>query len=332
MKKLTQIQFRTCPLCFSHQGYYLTTVNKIRILRCQRCRMVFADVDEIKVEKACQYETRIILNYYQTEPIYTIAYYDILINNLVKTLSKTNLKILEFGCGSGMFLRRARKKGLITQGIDFSEYSRYAANAFDLDIVISSIHDYHFPSNHFDVVYSHATFEHLYEPLHIAKQLVRTLKPGGLFITSGVPNYNTLSRKLFHNFYNNAPPGHINYFEVETLTNMYHSLGLEKIKVLTYGFNFWLLWTWWQRLQVIKKENVSVKKPECNENVKNEKVDCNEKIISKLRHEIIDLDNISITLLQNLIAHFYCNARLPKMGMSISAWGVKSIADNAPFS
>ncbi|HHB93060.1 MAG TPA: class I SAM-dependent methyltransferase, partial [Thioploca sp.] len=262
--KQTVTQYRTCPICFDNQALYLITVNQIRILRCKQCSMVFADIDEITIEKACKYESGTILHYYQDEPIYTIAYYDKIIDNMVRIFGRTDLKILEFGCGSGMFLRRARKRGLITYGVDFSEYSIYAAKAFDLNIINSTIDDCHFPTNYFDVVFSHATFEHLYNPLKIAKELVRILKGGGLFLTSGVPNYNTFSIKLFHNFYNNNPPGHVNYFEVKSITCLYQALGLEKIDISTYGINIWFL-----VYQAYRQNNTisSKKKIESNEEI-----------------------------------------------------------------
>jgi hypothetical protein len=42
-----------------------------------------------------------------------------------------------------------------------------------------------------------------------------------------------------------------------------------------------------------------------------------------LKHETTDLDNLSTTLLQRIVANLYCQARLPKMGVAISAWGYK---------
>jgi SAM-dependent methyltransferase len=308
--RVVKTQYRECPNCFNHQGKYLNTVNEIKLLRCNQCQMVFADVDNATVEETCRYKPGTILHYYQNEPIQTIAYYDNVIEHLTKILGRTNLKILEFGCGSGMFLRRARKKGFITQGIDFSEYSEYASKAFDLNILSQSIFDCHLPSNHFDVVYSHATFEHLYSPRLIAEELIRILKPTGIFIISGVPNYNTISIKLLRNFYNNNPPGHINYYEVETIRTMYQVLGLEKIKVSTYGINFWFFFYWLQRKKI-------------QPNMVQFNTFSETEIMDKLKHETTDLDNLSTTLLQRIVANLYCQARLPKMGVAISAWGYK---------
>ena len=345
--KIINSQDRTCPICFSNQGHYLTIGNHIKILRCNQCSMVFADVNETTVEKACKYEGEKILTYYQNEPIYTIAYYDMVIEKIIKVFEKTNLKILEFGCGSGMFLRRARKKGLITQGVDFSKYSSYASKAFNLDILNLDIYACHFPSNHFDVIYSHATFEHLYAPLKVSEELIRILKPGGLFIISGVPNYNTLSIQLFHNFHNNYPPGHINYFECKTITYMYNVLGLKKIQVSTYGFNIWFLLhllkigttaihlrsnkllrciLGTQRHDSSKREQNPQVKLETENKNKSEHIKENEEmkeVIYKLRHNVKDLDNISISFYQKLVANIYYTIRLPRMGLAVSAWGFK---------
>jgi SAM-dependent methyltransferase len=273
--------------------------------------MVFADVNETTVEKTCKLERGKILSHYKFSPLSIIAYYDAVIEKIITILGNTNIKLLEFGCGSGMFLRRARKRGLIAQGVDFSEYSKYASEAFDLDIITADLDDCHFPPGHFDVIYSHATFEHLYSPLKIAKELIRILKPGGMFIITGVPNYNTLSIRLFHNFYNNYPPGHINYFEVKTMKYMYKLLELEEIKISTYGINFWLLF---YLLQQRKKENNLIQSRELSD----------EELIYQIKHETTNLDTFSTTLLQKVMANIYYYTRLPKMGIAVSAWGLKS--------
>jgi SAM-dependent methyltransferase len=310
-KRLIDIQNRICPICFNKKGYYLITVNNIKILRCNQCNMVFADVNETTVEKTCKYSREKILEYYKFSPLSVIAYYDTVIEKIITTLGNTNIKLLEFGCGSGMFLRRARKKGLIIQGVDFSEYSKYASKAFNLDIITADLDDCHFPSDYFDVIYSHATFEHLYSPLKIAEELVRILKPGGMFIITGVPNYNTLSIKLFHNFYNNCPPGHINYFEVKTMKYMYKLLDLEEIKISTYGINFWILF---YLLQQSKQKKNLVQSKEISD----------EELIYQIKHETTNLDTFSTTLFQKAMANIYYNARLPKMGIAVSTWGLKS--------
>ena len=48
-------------------------------------------------------------------------------------------------------------------------------------------------------------------------------------------------------------------------------------------------------------------------------------IMHWLKHETRDLDNLSITFSQKLLTKIYCNARLPKMGLAVSALGFKPL-------
>ena len=85
-KRLIDIQNRICPICFNKKGYYLITVNNIKILRCNQCNMVFADVNETTVKKACKLERGKILSHYKFSPLSTIAYYDMVIEKIIKMM------------------------------------------------------------------------------------------------------------------------------------------------------------------------------------------------------------------------------------------------------
>lgn len=301
--------YRICPLCFNAKGYYLRKLNSIPLLRCNACNMVFADM----AEKVCNYKPETILSVHRSEPLASVAYFDLIIDEILNKYSGVKIRILDFGCGSGMFLRRARKKGLIPYGVDISDYSKIASQAFDLRIIHSDLIQYNFPSNYFDVVFSHATFEHLYEPFKIAEELFRILKPNGLFITSGVPNYNTLSVKGLKNFDNNYPPGHVNFFEVETMRFLYEKIGLKSIDISTYGFNVWILLNMLKRRKDERQNKINISNDELS----------NDEIIYELKNLKRNLDTLSIPFIYKFLAFLFTKAIIPKMGQAISAWGLK---------
>jgi hypothetical protein len=86
----------------------LDIVNQIDIVRCADCRMVFADSpsEVIYEHNKCDEAARGVL---PPEPVYTVAYYDDLLRRMTRMVGRTNYALLEFGCGSGMLLRRARR-------------------------------------------------------------------------------------------------------------------------------------------------------------------------------------------------------------------------------
>ncbi len=112
-------------------------------------------------------------------------------------LKKTNLKILEAGCGMGTWVFNLEKMGHSVIGIDYMESTIRKLKDYDPDFPVQQgdVENLDFPDNTFDVYVSLGVLEHFKEGPHQAlKEGRRVLKPDGLvFIT--VP-YLSLLRKL----------------------------------------------------------------------------------------------------------------------------------------
>lgn len=102
------------------------------------------------------------------------------------------MRILDAGCGSGLFSIAAAQKGAAeVVGIDIDEpripYARQTAEQQGLMNVtfrVMSVYDMEFPDSSFDRIISHTVFEHLPDIPGALTALHRVLKPGGeLFIT-----------------------------------------------------------------------------------------------------------------------------------------------------
>jgi SAM-dependent methyltransferase len=96
-----------------------------------------------------------------------------------------NKKILDFGCGSGIYARQLKKKGAIIKGFDISKEMIKIAkeNNSDLDLRIGS--GYNIPFNEkFDVVLSALTVHYLKDWDKMFREVRRILKKGGYFIFS----------------------------------------------------------------------------------------------------------------------------------------------------
>ncbi|MEA2042237.1 MAG: class I SAM-dependent methyltransferase, partial [Bacteroidota bacterium] len=225
------------------------------------------------------------------------------LEKIIKKTEKKAVKILEFGSGPGFFLRRAKLKNIEAYGCDFSEYSNLAKDIFDLNITVNNIFDAGYDNEQFDVIYTHATHEHLGDMSEISKKLYELLKPGGLFVISGVPNYRTIPVLLFSNFRNNEPPSHVNFFEKDTIKNFYKTLGLKTLQVKSYGFSTWM----W--IIVIKlKQLFSVLKPT--------EVQSRQRITEPPQDP-------KITKTHRFVAYIYSILHIPGMGRNIEIWGRK---------
>ena len=220
----------------------LHVLNNIDVVRCEKCKMVFADIDSGRVIESNQYQESAFFRYLEHEPKYTLVYYDHLIRKIKKHFPGKTFKVLDFGCGSGMFLKRAEKFGVEAYGLDHSPYAKLSKKYFGLEIEIEDVYKTKYQEEDFDVIISHATYEHLDDLEGITAKLLTLLKKGGLFIVSGVPNYNRITRVLANSFHMNMPPGHVNFFAKKSLSLFYKKMNLDILEVRSYGMDIWLLY------------------------------------------------------------------------------------------
>jgi ubiquinone/menaquinone biosynthesis C-methylase UbiE len=102
---------------------------------------------------------------------------------------KSNQRLLDIGCGPATItlgLAQIVSPGEVV-GIDMAEsqlnLARQNANqnqVQNIQFVSGSIYQLPFGDDEFDVVFSHAVFEHLKAPVAALREIYRVLKPGGL--------------------------------------------------------------------------------------------------------------------------------------------------------
>jgi SAM-dependent methyltransferase len=98
---------------------------------------------------------------------------------LFKNFIKTPGKILDVGCGKGVSLYFFNKFGMETYGIDKREEEQEHFHFRGCDIEKEGIP---FEDGVFDVVYSKSVIEHVLNTENFLQEILRVLKPGGMFI------------------------------------------------------------------------------------------------------------------------------------------------------
>lgn len=96
-------------------------------------------------------------------------------------------RILDVGCGTGIYARELLKRGAIVHGIDQSEAMldiarEYAPRA---SFKQGTAYPLPYPSKHFDMVLSALVIDHIDDLTQLFKEIHRVLKPNGFFIFSG---------------------------------------------------------------------------------------------------------------------------------------------------
>lgn len=155
-------------------------------------------------------------------------------------------RLLDYGAGIGSLMLIARELGWDVYGVDPSPYAGWAREHLGLDIFVGHLDASPYPDGFFDVIVTLSTLEHIYHLKHELDVIYRKLRPGGIFVAGGVPNFdsfeNVMIRKFTKNWDlilgNNPPPAHINFLTPRTMRMLVERTGFSRVKVDTYGIKW----------------------------------------------------------------------------------------------
>jgi len=109
---------------------------------------------------------------------------------------------LEVGCGSARLLAMLARLGWKTTGIDFTSSAldlareRFKADALSAVWIRGDCHRLPFPDGSYDLVASTGLLEHFVDPGPVLCEMLRVLRPGGVFYSDIVPRKFSLLRAL----------------------------------------------------------------------------------------------------------------------------------------
>ena len=135
---------------------------------------------------------------------------------------------LDVGCGSGLVLQAAKKRGhWELSGVEpVKEMARYTSDNLNIPVFPSTFEEYPVQDNAFDVISMWDVLEHLAEPFNAIEKVSRLLKPDGVFAFS-TPNLSALDRKIFRDSWLGYDlPRHLHLFPDELLRNSLKDNGL----------------------------------------------------------------------------------------------------------
>jgi 2-polyprenyl-3-methyl-5-hydroxy-6-metoxy-1,4-benzoquinol methylase len=221
------------------------------MVQCNKCGLVYTN-PRLKQEKiAALYDA----DYFQghgfdksidyvkdvkehtTNDDYTLEDWDCdnILNLLSESQSSKPFKLLEIGCGTGVFLDKAKKHGFDCHGLELSEYAANFVRQMGIPVETKSIEDANYPVESFDAIVMREVIEHLPHPLDSLRTVHSWLKPGGvLFMATG--NYDCPERKLRgSDWFYFMPEGHLNIFSNTTMCKYLEKVGFTKISVTNQG-------------------------------------------------------------------------------------------------
>lgn len=99
------------------------------------------------------------------------------------------IKVLDFGCGSGIFVEELANARYHSYGVDISEEAvKFGKLQGRKNLEVLDSHKVNFPDNTFDAVVTLDVLEHLEDEEWALKEMERILKPGGVLVVM-VPAY-----------------------------------------------------------------------------------------------------------------------------------------------
>lgn len=181
----------TCGVCGSAQRKHLGWRGgkahqdgigvRVEIVKCQTCRHIYPHPMPFpRGEIGSLYnDTESYFSAHDVEHKKRIAREGI--KNVENKLHRRG-RLLEVGCGRGEMLWAAREAGWEFEGIDPSPaHLAWARANLGVEARLGTLEQIRFPEDHFDAVIMSGVIEHLYEPFSTLREVLRVLKPGGVF-------------------------------------------------------------------------------------------------------------------------------------------------------
>lgn len=208
----------TCPFCQATilSRLYSGVRDRLRIapdsydfLACSSCGSAVLDPMPSSDRLAAFYPTeytfslnsrdRCLLSRWLTTAEYWLFHRPILLRRLSTMQTLTQVlrgRVLDVGCGSGLFLRFLKEHGYDVEGVDFSPSAVASTSQLGLTVHLGTLQSLALPSDSYHLAVLYSVLEHDPAPASLVAEVFRLLVPNG-WIVLGLPLLDSLQARLF---------------------------------------------------------------------------------------------------------------------------------------
>ncbi|NIO10006.1 MAG: 3-demethylubiquinone-9 3-O-methyltransferase [Deltaproteobacteria bacterium] len=143
-------------------------------------------------------------------------------------------RILDAGCGGGLLSEDFARSGALVTGVDVRSGAIETARehavrvGLSIDYHVGSLEDLQLPEGSFDVVVTSFVLEHVSDLGKAISNVARVLKPGGLYLYSGINRTFTSLLIIsigFQYVLRKIPPGTLNWSQFRRPSELHAALG-----------------------------------------------------------------------------------------------------------
>ena len=151
--------------------------------------------------------------------------------------------VLDVGCGVGLLLDEARRRGWRAQGVELSDWGVRRARHLGLDVFQGDLEEAGFAPGSFDGVFMIDVLEHLADPVRTLATASQVLRPGGVLCLV-TPNAASAAAWVLGRRWWGMLPGHVVLFPHRRLCELLRSLGFgvrsQRPTALRFSLDYWL--------------------------------------------------------------------------------------------
>ena len=150
-------------------------------------------------------------------------------------------RLLDFGCGAGLFLKTMAEQGWQVTGLDAAVgVVQHVREQHGLTALVGTLPHAELRPGSFDVVTMWHSLEHVHRPLDILREVYQLLIPGGKLVVA-TPNIDGMPFRLFgRSWFGLDLPRHLTHFTPRTLTAMLQTAGFRTEAIRLIRHSDWL--------------------------------------------------------------------------------------------
>ncbi len=235
-------EYESCEMCGNEfTSHYRTVIGHysddyFNIEKCNNCGLLFVNPRlNIAFRNFCYKKERHLVDYFLRREKQSRSQAELVLR-ILSSMDCRNGRLLEVGCGIGIFLNIASERGFHVTGVESNEHtSAYASKRHN--VICSDFYSIQLPESFFDIIVIEQTLEHLAEPLKALLKARKLLKTRG-FLYIGIPSVDWLSIiiadmtskiKRLHSFW--SPEDHLYYFNSLTVKKYLKRAGFEDVDI-----------------------------------------------------------------------------------------------------